>query len=111
MLTATFASSKKSAKDAPSYEKIMVFKSHTELPDAFTHYKGTDFLPKDREKVVVEGCELRGKEWYLQVRHHGGRHAVLSIRHFRTIVKDKLRQKLLAIPIKSDKVKAILTTL
>ena|SRR5579872_3798238 len=80
-------------------EKIMVLKDTEELP---SHYKYLgEFAPQPREKVVVMESEQRGAETYLRVRfsvNSNVRFAVLGVRCFRTIKKDKLRQRILSQP-------------
>lgn len=89
-------------------ESIMVFKELSELPSAFKHIP--DYIPADRERVVVKEQTLQGSEVYLRVRFRG-LFAVINSRHFRTINKDRLRSKLLAAPIKSASVEKLLKTL
>lgn len=95
---------------APTIEKIMVFKRRSELPDTYKFL--SEYIPDDREKVIVTETSVRGKEIFLHVRCSSRkRNLVLSVRHFRTVGKDKLREKLLAMPVKNKKVLKILDTL
>ena len=89
--------------------KIMVFKTPQELPGCFKHLEG--YIPTPREKVVVLDQQKEGEETYLSIRFSKGRKGRLNVRHFRTIQADKLREKLLAIPVRNEKIDSLLKTL
>lgn len=89
--------------------KIMVFKTLQELPSAFKHLDG--YIPEAREKVVVLEQQSVGDEIYLQIRFNKNRKGKLNSRHFRTLQADKLREKLLSMPVRNEKIDSLLKTL
>lgn len=89
--------------------KVMVFKTLPELPGCFKYIK--EYIPSDREKVVVTGQDTIGQEIYLSIRFSQGRKGRLNARHFRSIQADKLRDRLLQVKVRDEKMETLLKTL
>jgi hypothetical protein len=89
----------------PAIDPVMIFKEHDELPHSFKYC--IEYIPKSKQMVKVINTTMLGNELFLNVRF-SGLTATLNVRHFRTLNKHKLRERLLKQPM-TEKIIKMLT--